>query len=80
MYVGATSDLIGRMYEHKNKIYETSFTRKYNVDKLVWYDVFHSIEEAIAREKQIKGGSRQKKLDLIHVMNPNWIDLTDQIE
>lgn len=80
MYVGVTSDLIRRMYEHKNKIYETSFTRKYNVDKLVWYDVFHSIEEAIAREKQIKGGSRQKKLDLIHVMNPNWIDLTDQIE
>ncbi|MFV0376234.1 MAG: GIY-YIG nuclease family protein [Mangrovibacterium sp.] len=80
LYVGVSSDLIGRMYKHKNKVYETSFTRKYNVDKLVWYEVFHSIEEAIDREKQLKGGSRQKKLDLINAMNPNWNDLTNQIE
>lgn len=80
LYVGVTSDLVKRMYEHKNKVYETSFTRKYNVDKLVWFEVFHSIEEAIDREKQLKGGSRQKKLDLINALNPSWEDLTGSIE
>ncbi len=80
LYTGVTSDLVKRMYEHKNKIYKTSFTKKYNVDKLVYYEVFHSIEEAIAREKQIKGGSRKKKIDLINSLNPEWKDLSDDIE
>ncbi len=80
LYVGVTSDLVKRMYEHKNKIYESSFTKKYNVDKLVYFEVFHSIEEAIFREKQIKGGSRKKKIDLINAMNPNWEDLTNEVE
>lgn len=80
LYTGVTSDLVKRMYEHRNKIYETSFTKKYNVDKLVYYEIFHSIEEAILREKQIKGGSRKRKIDLINSINPKWQDLTNEIE
>ncbi len=80
IYTGVTSDLVKRMYKHKNKIYTTSFTRRYNVDKLVYFEVFHSIEEAIYREKQIKGGSRKKKIDLIISNNPEWKDLSDNIE
>lgn len=80
LYTGVTSDLVKRIYEHKNKIYQTSFTKKYNVDKLVYYEVFHSIEEAIDREKQIKGGSRKKKIDLVNSLNPDWKDLSEGIE
>jgi putative endonuclease len=80
LYTGVTSDLRKRLYEHKNKIYTTSFTGKYNVSKLVYFEVFSFIEEAIAREKQIKGGSRKKKLDLINSINPDWNDLSDQFE
>lgn len=80
LYTGVTSDLRKRLYEHKNKIYTTSFTGKYNVSKLVYFEVFSLIEEAIAREKQIKGGSRKKKLDLINSINPEWNDLSDQFE
>ena len=61
LYTGVTSDLISRIYQHIHKIYKNSFTEKYNVNKLVYYEIFISIEEAIAREKQIKAGSRQKK-------------------
>jgi putative endonuclease len=80
LYIGVTSDLFKRIYEHKNKLYKSSFTAKYNLDKLVYYEVFHNIEEAIAREKQLKSGSRSKKLDLINSMNPNWKDLFDEIK
>ena len=74
MYTGVTNDLIRRVYEHKNKLV-AGFTKKYNVDRLVYYEVYGSIITAIEREKQIKGWSRKKKQDLINVLNPEWTDL-----
>jgi putative endonuclease len=76
LYTGVTSNLANRMYEHRTGLYKTSFTYKYNVIKLVYYEEFVSIEEAIYREKQIKAGSRQKKLDTINLFNPEWKDLS----
>ena len=78
IYTGVTSDLIKRVYEHKEKLIE-GFTKKYNITKLVYYEVFDSIEEAIYREKQIKAGSRQKKINLIRNMNPEFKDLYDDL-
>ena len=80
LYVGVTSNLKERIYEHKTGKYKKSFSNRYNLKKLIYYEGFLSIEEAIAREKQIKGGSRKKKEDLINTMNPNWNDLYDDIE
>lgn len=74
LYTGVTNDLVRRVYEHKNKLVE-GFTKKYNIDKLVFYEVYDDINTAIAREKQIKGGSRKKKLRLIEDMNKSWNDL-----
>lgn len=74
LYTGVTSNLIKRVYEHKSKFVE-GFTKKYNITKLVYYEVFDDIRNAIIREKQIKGGSRKKKLNLINGMNKNWNDL-----
>jgi len=79
LYTGVTADLIRRLYEHKNGIHKNSFTSKYGLFKLVYYEVFSRIEDAIAREKQIKGGSRLKKENLILSMNPNWYDLANKI-
>ncbi|MGB6296903.1 MAG: GIY-YIG nuclease family protein [Rivularia sp. (in: cyanobacteria)] len=76
LYTGVTNDLIRRIYEHKEKII-AGFTKKYNVNKLVYYEIFTDINSAIAREKQIKAGSRQKKIDLVNSMNPQWCDLYD---
>jgi putative endonuclease len=76
-YTGVTNDLKRRIYEHKEKLTE-GFTRKYNVTKLVYYEVFDDIESAILREKQIKGGSRQKKIELIN-MNKEWRDLQGEL-
>ena len=78
IYTGVTSDLQKRVYEHKEKIVE-GFTKKYNVNKLVYYEVSDNIESAILREKQIKAGSRQKKMKLIRGMNPEFRDLYDQL-
>ena len=78
LYVGVTSDLIKRIYQHKNKLIE-GFTKKYGVDKLGYYEIYGDIESAIAREKQIKAGSRKKKIDLIEKINPNWDDLYDSL-
>jgi putative endonuclease len=75
LYTGVTSDLLKRMYQHRTKSYAGSFTAKYNLSKLVYFEVFHRIEEAIAREKQIKAGSRAKKIALIEMLNPEWKDL-----
>lgn len=61
LYTGVTSNLIKRVYEHKESIFPDSFTSKYNLNKLVYFEGFNRIEDAIAREKQIKGGSRRKK-------------------
>ena len=74
LYNGVTNDLIRRVYEHKNKLV-AGFTKKYNVDRLVYYEVCGSIITAIEREKQIKGWSRKKKQDLINVLNPEWTAL-----
>lgn len=74
LYTGVTSDLSRRIYEHKNKLVK-GFTQKYNVDRLVYYEVFPTIMDAIDREKQIKGWSRKKKQDLINAVNPKWDDL-----
>ena len=73
LYTGVTNDLIRRVYEHKNKLV-AGFTKKYNVHRLVYYEVCGSIITAIEREKQIKGWSRKKKQDLINVLNPEWTD------
>ena len=79
LYTGVTTDLVKRIWEHKNKI-TGGFTAKYNIDKLGYYEEFTDIKDAIAREKQIKGGSRKKKLNLIINANPDWIDLYEQIK
>lgn len=74
LYIGVTSNLIKRIYEHKNKFVE-GFSRKYNLTKLVYYEISDDIYSAITREKQLKGLLRSKKNDLIQSMNPNWADL-----
>ena len=79
LYVGVTSDLISRVQEHKTNEYPHSFTSRYKLYKLVYYELFHDIEEAIAREKQLKGGSRKKKDDLIDRMNPTKEDLWEEV-
>jgi putative endonuclease len=78
LYTGVTNNLARRVYEHKNGI-GSGFVKRYNVDKLVYYEIGNDIYSAIAREKQIKGGSRKKKIDLINTLNPNWKDLFDEI-
>lgn len=78
IYAGVTNDLKRRIYEHKNKSFD-GFTSKYRVDKLVYYEICEEIEGAILREKQIKGGSRQKKVELIIKFNPRWDDLYDKL-
>jgi putative endonuclease len=74
LYTGVTNDLIRRVYEHKNKLV-AGFTQKYNVDRLVYFEVCSGIVVAIEREKQIKGWSRKKKQALINSLNPEWDDL-----
>jgi len=78
LYVGSTVDLIRRCFEHKNKVNEKSFTARYNINKLVYYEQFDWIGDAIMREKQIKSGSRKKKVLLINSLNLNWEDLSLQ--
>ena len=75
LYIGVTSNLQKRVWEHKNKIIE-GFTKKYNVDKLVYYELTDSIETAINREKQLKRWHRQWKINLIKEMNPEFKDLS----
>ncbi len=80
LYIGVTSNLLERILEHKQKKYKNSFTAKYNLDKLVYWESFQEIGDAIGREKQLKGGSRQKKEDLINLMNPKWDDLYESVK
>ncbi|WP_417357652.1 GIY-YIG nuclease family protein [Flavobacterium sp.] len=75
LYVGVTSDLYERIKQHKNKIFSNSFSAKYNLNKLVYFEQFQMVGDAIAREKQIKAGSRLKKINLIESINPEWKDL-----
>ncbi len=79
LYTGVTNNLTKRVYGHKNKVVK-GFSEKYNVNKLVYYEVFDSIETAIMREKQIKAGRRKKKLELINEFNKQWNDLYEEIE
>jgi putative endonuclease len=76
LYIGVTSDLRSRIYEHREKVYPKSFTAKYNLTICVYYEVYSTIEEAIDREKQLKKWSRAKKDTLIDKFNKNWDDLT----
>jgi putative endonuclease len=78
LYTGVTNDLIRRVYEHKNKLVE-GFTAKYNLTKLVYYEISKDVKEAINREKQIKGWKREKKEKLIKGFNPDWKDLYEEI-
>jgi putative endonuclease len=75
LYTGATSTLKDRIDRHRNKKYKNAFTGRYNVYKLVWFQEFEWIGDALAREKQIKAGSRKKKIELIEAMDPEWKDL-----
>jgi len=78
IYTGVTNDLKRRVYENREKMID-GFTKKYNVNKLVYFEFTSDITSAIQREKQIKAGSRQKKIDLINSINPEWKDLYDEI-
>ena len=79
LYVGVTSNIASRVYEHKLKFHPTGFSSRYNSVKLVYYRRFELIVEAIMEEKRIKGGSRKKKEELINGLNPEWKDLYDEI-
>jgi len=79
LYVGVTSNLLARIWDHKNKTYPGSFTAKYNCNKLVYYMFYSRIEEAIAAEKALKGSSRKTKMSLVNSLNPTWIDLYDEL-
>ncbi len=78
IYTGVTNNLKRRVYEHKEKMAE-GFSKKYNITKLVYYEVFEDVENAILREKQIKSGSRQKKNELVSSMNKEWRDLYEEL-
>jgi len=78
LYVGVTSDLIKRIWEHRNHVV-AGFTKKYGVDKLVWYEPNVSMESAIQREKTIKEWKRAWKLNLIEKTNPDWVDLYETL-
>jgi len=77
LYVGVTAILKERVEQHKAKLDKKAFTARYNLDKLVYYEAFQMIGDAIAREKQLKAGSRANKIKLIESINPNWEDLFD---
>jgi len=78
IYIGVTSDLVKRVWEHKNNLVE-GFTKKYNIHALVYYETFEDIEEAIKREKLLKKWNRQWKIELIEKINPEWQDLYNDI-
>ena len=78
LYVGLTNNLKRRVYEHKNGLVD-GFTRRYHINKLVYYEIGEDIEGVILREKQIKAGSRKNKDELINKFNPGWNDLYDQL-
>jgi len=76
-YVGVTNDIARRVREHKSHTFE-GFTARYNVDRLVWYEIYDNIHRAIGREKQLKGWVRSKKIALIEALNPTWQDLSEE--
>ncbi len=78
LYIGVTSDICERVYQHREQLVE-GFTQKYNVHKLVYYEQFEEVYDAISREKQLKNWRRQWKIDLIEKENPDWVDLFDEL-
>ncbi|MCQ2734406.1 MAG: GIY-YIG nuclease family protein [Alphaproteobacteria bacterium] len=78
LYTGVTNDLVRRVYEHKNKMHK-GFTSRYNLNKLVYYEIYDDEITAIQREKVLNGGSRERKNELVNSMNPDWKDLYDLI-
>ncbi len=78
LYTGVTNDLMRRVHEHKTRLDPKSFTSKYNIQFLVFYETSSSVQVALEREKQIKGWLRKKKIALIESVNPNWKDLSDE--
>ena len=78
LYTGVTNNLLKRVYQHKNKLID-GFTKKYNITILIYYETHEDIRAAIAREKQIKGWLRKKKIALIESMNPEWKDLYNNL-
>lgn len=80
LYTGVTSDISARVAMHKSKKHPGSFSARYNICKLVYYECHDTIGEAIKREKRIKGGSRIKKIELINSMNPEWKDLSEVVD
>lgn len=78
LYIGVTSDIVKRVYEHKNGFVD-GFTKHYNLKNLVYYEVYEEIEEAIKREKQLKNWHRDWKIELVNKQNPNWEDLYESI-
>ena len=78
LYTGVTSDLIQRVWQHREGLAD-GFSKRYGCKLLVWYELHATMPDAIAREKQIKGGSRRAKLALTEAMNPDWIDLFPEI-
>ena len=79
LYTGVTNDLLKRVYEHKHHLDKGSFTARYNVEKLVYFEVTSNVEAAIEREKQIKGWNRKRKNKLVESNNPNWNELYDSL-
>ena len=79
LYTGVTNDLVKRVYEHKHHLDKGSFTARYNVEKLVYFEVTSDVTAAIEREKQIKGWNRKRKNKLVETKNPNWNELYDSI-
>ncbi len=78
LYLGMTNNLVRRSYEHRNGLID-GFTRKYNLERLVYFEVFNRVEDAIHREKKLKKWNRQWKIDLIEKVNPEWIDLYEKL-
>ena len=80
LYCGATDDLYKRVLEHKSSVFANSFTSRYNINKLVYFEIFTLVVDAFNREKQVKAGSRKKKIGLIESINPAWKDLTELLK
>ncbi len=78
IYIGVTSNLVQRAWQHREGIGD-GFTKQYGCKRLVWFELYGTMEAAILREKQLKGGSRKKKITLIEANNPEWLDLFDQL-
>lgn len=79
LYVGVTSEMLSRVYKHKTHFYKRSFSDRYNIEYLVYCEAFARIEDAISREKEIKKWRREKKVALVESMNPEWMDLYEEM-